>query len=119
VIVHLVHDEKFIDMAFRIFEEVAPNQNECIALSPSPELTFIKTTPCRIVDPLTANLKEVASQLEQYDVIVVHMLDFYKQQVLQYVSKKTRIVWIGFGVDYYDLIVKSNTDRIFHQFWRV
>lgn len=110
MILHLVNDEKFIDIAYRMFEDASPDNNECMVLSSSESLTYIKNTPCEIVNPAAANLKEIALKLDLYDFIVVHMLDFNKQQLLQYVSKRTKIVWIGFGADYYDLIVEKNTD---------
>jgi hypothetical protein len=122
MILHLVHDEKFVDMAFRIFEEVKPGQNECIVLSSSDELIYIKTTPCTIIDPMVMDLKKIVSKIEEYDIIIIHMLDIYKRLILQHISKNSKIVWIGFGVDYYDLIIKKNTDlfdnyttKLYHQ----
>ena len=56
MILHLVNDEKFIDMAFRVFEEVEPNKNECIVISESKELKFIRLTPCTVVDAKKVNI---------------------------------------------------------------
>lgn len=110
MILHLVNDEKFIDMALRVFEEVYPGQNECIVLSETNELKYIKSTQCKIVDINTTNIKEFAITLKKYDAVILHSLDFYKLEVLRYLPKNVVTVWLGFGYDYYDLIAKDNTD---------
>ena len=110
MILHIVNDEKFIDMAFRIFEEVHPHQNECIVLSSSNELTYIKSTPCTIVDINQVDIKKLVHSFKKYDGIVLHGLDNLKLEILKYLPKDTITIWIGFGYDYYDLIVGKHTD---------
>lgn len=123
MILHLAQDEKFIDMGFMMFEEVAPGQNECMVLTWSIPLKYIKSIPYTAINLREVDFKMLAKELEGYDFIVVHSLDQNIQKVLQYASKKLTIVWIGFGYDYYDLIVEKRTDlhdpltaRLFEQY---
>lgn len=110
MILHLATDEKFIDIAFRIFEEVYPNKNECIILSSTKELTFIKSTPCSVVNTKTVNIKKLATSFKKYEAVIFHSLDNPHLRILNGMPKDITTVWLGFGHDYYDLITKSRTD---------
>ena len=110
MILHLAQDEKFIDMGFGTFEEAAPGQNECMVLTWSLPLKYIKSIPYTVINLREADFKALAKDLERYDFVVLHSLDQNIQKILQYVSRKLTIVWIGFGYDYYDLIVEKQTD---------
>ena len=110
MILHLAQDEKFIDMGFGMFEEAAPGQNECMVLTRSLPLKYIKSIPYTAINLREADFKALAKELERYDFVVLHSLDKNIQKILQYVSKKLTMVWIGFGYDYYDLIVEKQTD---------
>lgn len=110
MILHLVNDEKFIDSGFNLFEDILPGHNKCVVLSEENETKFIKTTPYTVRNFKDIHTKEFSDMLDLYDLIVFHSLESYKLQVLKYVPKNTVIVWIGFGFDYYDLIVKDKKD---------
>jgi len=110
MILHLALDEKFIDMGFKIFEKAAPGQNECMVLTRSLPLKYIKSIPYTAINLQEADFKALAKELELYDFVVLHSLDKNIQKILQYVSKKLTLVWIGLGYDYYDLIVEKKTD---------
>ena len=51
MILHIVHDEKFIDGAYKRFEEVSPNNNEFMVISNNKQRQFkyIKNTPITII----------------------------------------------------------------------
>lgn len=110
MILHIVHDQKFIDSAFSIFEEVHSQKNEWIVLSETKELNYVKLTPCTVVYPDTKNLKKLAAITKKYDAVIFHCLDQYKLNLLKYLPKNIVTLWIGFGTDYYDLILKKRTD---------
>lgn len=110
MILHLVTDEKFIDIAFRIFEEVYPNNNECIVLSDTKELTFIKSTPCSVVNTKMVTIKKLAASFKKYEAVIFHSLDNPHLRILNRMPEDITTVWLGFGHDYYDLITKSRTD---------
>ncbi len=110
MILHIVDDEKFIDIAFRMFEEVHTGQNECMVLSETNELKYIKNTSCTVVDVKTTDIAKLAASFKKYDAIILHSLNDSKMQIIKYLPKNITTVWIGFGYDYYDLIVKDHTD---------
>lgn len=110
MILHLTTDEKFIDIAFRIFEEVYPNNNECVVLSGTNELKFIKSTPCSVVNSKMVNIKKFASSFKKYEAVIFHGLDNPQLRILNRIPEDITTVWLGFGHDYYDLITKNRTE---------
>jgi len=109
-ILHLANDEKFIDSGFDLFEDILPGHNQCVVFSEEEEIKFIKTTPYSVRILKDIATKEFTEMIDMYDLIVLHSLDHAKLQVLEHISDNIVIVWIGFGYDYYDLIVKNRTD---------
>lgn len=107
MILHLVDDEKFVDMAFRQFETAYPGKNECIVLTEENSLKFIKTAPCKVVNVRNIDIQQFAEGLEKYSVIILHALNEAKLKVVEYLPEHIRTVWIGMGYDYYDLISKD------------
>lgn len=108
-IVHLVQDEKFIDMAFQTFEKVFPEQNECIVLSESQDLLYIKSTPCSLINVHHEGYQDLVQKLTEYDVVILHSLSHIQIEVLKHLPKHVVTVWLGFGFDYYDLIYQDKT----------
>jgi dTDP-N-acetylfucosamine:lipid II N-acetylfucosaminyltransferase len=105
MILHLVNDEKFVDMGFREFENAFPGQNRCFVLPDIDAINYIKRTPYRRIK----NFSEISSTefidtLRTFDLIVMHGLDRFQIEVLKYAPEGIPIVWIGYGYDYYDLI---------------
>jgi len=52
-ILHIVHDDKFIDATYRIFEATCPNRNKFILFNNQKKLRYIKSTPVKIYPSLT------------------------------------------------------------------
>jgi hypothetical protein len=104
MILHIVLDEKFIDAAYRAFEEAYPGNNEFVILSKKHPLRYIKKTPIRFVERAEFWGKKFANSLMNYDLVVLHWLDDAKMQLLDRADQSVKFVWIGWGGDYYDLI---------------
>ncbi len=97
-IAHLVDDEKFIDMAYREFEAVAPNTNEFIVLGEERELKYVKRAVVRFLS-LRRAVDFVRS--EKCAAVVFHSLSGHYAPLLRRVPANKRIFWIGWGYDYY------------------
>jgi hypothetical protein len=109
VILHIVPDEKFIDTAYRTFEEANPGNNEFVIISKKHPLYYIKKTPVRFIGHMELLSKKFVNSLNNYEMIVFHWLDDAKMQLLVRADKSVKFVWIGWGGDYYDLITDDAT----------
>ncbi|MDW7773853.1 MAG: TDP-N-acetylfucosamine:lipid II N-acetylfucosaminyltransferase [Desulfobulbaceae bacterium] len=98
-------DEKFIDAAYRIFEEVNPDNNLFVLVSDGNEfLQYIKNTPITRVTKQEFLSTDFIKTLRLYDMVVLHYLDNLKIQLLARSHNSVNFVWLGWGADYYDLI---------------
>lgn len=100
---HLIPDEKFIDDARAIFEEVAPGANDYLLLSTAP-LRYIRDFQPIQLDPWRALRARALDVLPDYKAVFVHFLNPAARHVVDLASRRTRFVWIGWGADYYHLI---------------
>jgi hypothetical protein len=108
MILHIVPDEKFIDMAYNMFEKASPNNNEFMVVTKQKSFKYIKTTPVTKITPIEFSNKKFMNNLKQYEFVVLHWLDFFKMRLLLKVDKNIKFVWIGWGGDYYDYIKLKN-----------
>ena len=107
-IAHFILDEKFPDSAYELFEAVAPKCNDFFIASKPYSLKFVKYIPVKFVHKLSFINPLFLKSLEQYDFVVLHCLNLFNQQlVLHSDPSKVTFVWIGMGLDYYDLIFES------------
>jgi hypothetical protein len=103
-ILHIVHDEKFIDFIYRVFEEANLGNNEFIIFSKNHRLKYIKNTPVSFVAPNYFVNKSFIASLSNYKMVILHYLDDPKLQLLGRADDTVKFVWFGWGSDYYDLI---------------
>lgn len=108
-ILHISSDEKFIDMGLRVFESVAPNRNELLVLSNNEKCKFVKFENKKILTKKKLNdLSKNDDFWKGIDVVILHSLCIYKIHI----PNRIKVVWIGFGFDYYDLIVSNYSDLL-------
>jgi len=104
-ILHIVHDDKFIDAGYRNFEAACPNRNKFILFNNQKKLRYIKSTPVEIYSSLTIyNKKKIKKIIKDYYLFIFHSLSSSELYVLDSLPKDSKILWIGWGYDYYDLI---------------
>lgn len=101
MILHIVPDDKFIDMAYNIFEKASPNNNEFMVVTKQKEFKYIKTTPITKISALTIISKSFAKSLVKYEFVVLHWLDSTKILLISNSPKNVKFIWIGWGGDYY------------------
>lgn len=107
-ILHIAPDEKFIDSAYEIFESVAPSCNKFLIFPYSKKLKYIKKTPVEFINIFSLKNPFFMKSLEKYDIVVLHSLNLFNQEVIAHASPSLKFVWVGMGYDYYDIIYEDN-----------
>lgn len=113
-ILHLVLDNHFTDSAYNLFESVAPLCNTYLLVTIRKKTKNIKETPIKIINTLALKNPLFIKHLEKYDIIVLHSLSKSNQELVSHASSKLKFVWIGMGLDYYDLIYE-NKDILYQE----
>lgn len=114
MLLHIVPDDKFIDAAYRIFEEASPGENAFVFFSEKKPLRYIKKTPIQFVGRFAFLNRKFINSLKNYEAVFFHFLTEPDMQLLAKADKSVKFVWIGWGADYYDLIVGDRT-KLFKQ----
>ncbi|MDH4610291.1 TDP-N-acetylfucosamine:lipid II N-acetylfucosaminyltransferase [Pseudomonas sp. BN102] len=104
-ILHLAHDEKFIDAAISDFERVAPGSNHLYVYSRRP-IKYIKS-PAKMPSIISILTGGVSKDLGGYDMAIIHSLNPVWYKTISRLPKEMPVVWIGWGYDYYDVIYGS------------
>lgn len=108
MIIHLAQDEKFIDSSINNFENLAPQKNILVIFSKYETLKYVKTSKIDyIINPDDFNPKYFLEQFEHIDFIISYSLFKSSLMVIKYAS--CPVVWLGFGYDYYPLIIREPT----------
>lgn len=107
MILHIASDEKFIDMGIAPFEAISPNCNELLLISASKSIKHVTFKNRNI---LTVNEVKKKSKNEFFwkdiDIVIFHSLITYDISI----PKGIKVIWFGFGYDYYDLIFSDPLD---------
>lgn len=98
-LLHLVVDDKFIDMAIRDFEQLAPGRNEWVVLNGRQPFKYIKDARVRCVD-----MNGFAQAAARAAGVICHPLERRHLAALAVVPDHCCVAWIGWGYDYYGLI---------------
>lgn len=98
-LLHVVVDDKFIDMAIRDFEQAAPGRNEWVVLNGRQPFKYIKDARVRCLD-----MDGFARAAARAAGVIFHPLERRHLAALAAVPHHCRVSWIGWGYDYYGLI---------------
>jgi dTDP-N-acetylfucosamine:lipid II N-acetylfucosaminyltransferase len=108
MILHIIPDSVFTDFVINKFHQIAPNNNDFfleVEDVNNINIKYTKTKNFKIVDSRQFIKKDFIDNLHKYDAIVVHGL--FSTSLIRMIlksSKKTRIVWLAWGGDFYDKI---------------
>ncbi len=107
MILHLVFDDKFIDYAINLFDQVAPSENEFLAVIPYAgyEFKYIKQVErLNVIVYSETEIENLVKRGDQYQAIVFHSLfSYFFHKVIGSINeKKTKLVWIFWGGEFYD-----------------
>lgn len=117
-IIHFANDEKFIDKAYDEFQQFDSEVESHFAIfSGNSQLKHIHFN-CTIVKDNYFKESGVEDYLNSYDLIIIHFLDSRYFDLLKNKKVKTKILWIGWGGDYYWLINTLNKFSIYKELTR-
>lgn len=105
-IVHLARDEKFIPLMVSLFEEAFPGRNRfVVARKRRARQRFVAEAPNVVFrEPLRMRLGWIGADLAGADIVVVHSMTRIFVRPLLALPDRCKVVWIGWGYDYYPLI---------------
>ena len=101
-IVHVTPDDKFIDMALREFEAVAPGIHKTIILGQEKPLQYIKSKIVNFHSHKSA--LDLISSKNCKSVIFHSMPDL---TLLAGIPTEKKVIWLGWGYDYYDRLLSG------------
>lgn len=101
-IVHVLVDDKFIDVAIREFEAVTPGRHRYVMPGRPRELKYVSHSAVEFV-----RRKHLLSLLNGRGcaAIVFHSLDERAVRLLPKVRAGRSVTWLGWGFDYYDALL--------------
>lgn len=108
-ILHISCDEKFIDMGINAFELAYPSCNKLILVKSDNNVQHVAFKNREVKD-----VKELARASKKrkfwhdVDVVILHSLFTHKICI----PKGIRVIWLGFGFDYYDLIISDKAELL-------
>ena len=108
-LLHLLVDDKFVDMAIREFETVAPGQHDWVLLDGGTQRRFTKDARVRGVD-MDAFARAVA--MPDIGGVVCHVMTPVHLAALSRIPAHVQVVWVGWGYDYYGLINDAFPDGL-------
>lgn len=104
-ILHLFNDEKFIDAAIKIFEDVYPNKSLYYVLQASDEhfkyVKSIKAKPLLMQEETDAHKVKDLLLEHKIDVVFFHALHLHKQRIVNVLGDDILKVWFIWGFDLY------------------
>lgn len=99
-ILHIATDNKFLDYALPLFCEVEGVSNSVWIISDTLTLKYTHAEVDKIVNAEKLNPREAA----EFEIVILHSYRDKLADFLLQLSNKIRILWIGWGFDYYDLM---------------
>jgi len=104
LILHILQDEKFSEMAIELFESVSKNKNDYCVITNKSNFKFIKTSKVKKISNFKLLNGSFLGTFNNYDFVVLHLLDQKNKYIIMNASKDVKFLWIGWGMDYYDFI---------------
>ena len=96
-IVHIGTDEKFVDMALREFEVVAPGMNQLIILGRERPLRYVKNKSMKFYSVKSARM---LIQSRECAAVIFHSIGD-DLTLLSDIPANKKVIWLGWGYDYY------------------
>ncbi|WP_246149896.1 TDP-N-acetylfucosamine:lipid II N-acetylfucosaminyltransferase [Arenimonas fontis] len=100
---HVVPDDKFIDLAIESFEQVAPGAHAYVHLACPTSFRYLRSGQVMRLGLRQALSADFLAGLERYTAVFIHYLDDRARLLVNACTRKVNLVWIGWGGDYYHL----------------
>lgn len=108
MITHIITDQMFPETGIRNFKSVSLKQNQSLIVSDTTNFTYLKNKPDIVINKKKWFLNSVfISTIRTSDALVFHVLSLYSIIACIYARRKTKLLWIGWGYDYYNKFVEK------------
>jgi len=106
MILHIAPDSKFTEIGLRLFKSVDDSVHHCYILNNDPSDTYSNDLDVKFVTKKYLKSRKFVSDSDKYTAIVFHSLPDFKIRL----PANKKILWIGWGFDYYDLLYNNPTE---------
>lgn len=114
-IAHFVQDQKFVDAAWKIFELANPGGNTFFIESKK-EVKYVKIASLTFIQKSAPFDNVFINKLTDFDIVVLHSFTDFGKSVVKRLKKNTsyspKVLWIGMGFDYMDLLYSNRVDLL-------
>jgi hypothetical protein len=104
MLLHLATDEKFVDRAIDLFEEVAPGRNQFLIrlAAHSEKPRFVKRTEnVTCFHSSETSFSKLIGETARCKALVLHSLDGFAAKVVNMAPRGTKTLWLAWGYDIY------------------
>ncbi|WP_169817536.1 TDP-N-acetylfucosamine:lipid II N-acetylfucosaminyltransferase [Algoriphagus vanfongensis] len=123
-ILHISRDNKFLDFAINCFEQVCSGESYYWILEnehskePVTHIKYEQIHPIQVKQ--ACRLIKDQKFISQFKTVIFHGISPVEQQVLQSIQSQIKVIWFGYGFDYYPLIdffMQKYLDKKTKKYW--
>ncbi|WDF46960.1 TDP-N-acetylfucosamine:lipid II N-acetylfucosaminyltransferase [Chryseobacterium sp. KACC 21268] len=103
-ILHIVTDDKFGKFVYQEFSQTENVTNEYLFISESEQPVFINFPYQHYWNGADIYLERLMEAINRYQIVVIHFLNKNARRIISKLNPEIKVVWIGWGGDYYWLI---------------
>ncbi|WP_111672126.1 TDP-N-acetylfucosamine:lipid II N-acetylfucosaminyltransferase [Algoriphagus litoralis] len=107
-VLHVSRDNKFLDFAINCFEQVNHGQNYYMVIDKDRNKESVSYVKYESIHPesLSNAVELIGTQsfISQFKAVIFHGISPVEKQVLDAIQTDIKVIWFGYGFDYYPLI---------------
>lgn len=110
MILHIFHDDKFINITIDQTEQISNHQNKYVVIVPSEDHSLVyvnKTNKIEVIVEYSELYYSLIDSLPKYQAVVIHYLCDFKARIINKAKSTVTFVWMIWGGDAYELINKG------------
>lgn len=100
-VIHFITDEKFLNLAIELFEEIEELDNRYINIIYNEDRPFQFITSDKVEKINISDIHDIITDPSVCDVIVIHNLSSLPCEQIMNIDKKIKVVWFSWGFDIY------------------
>lgn len=100
-VIHFITDEKFLNLAIELFEEIEELENRYINIIYDEDRPFQFITSDKVEIINISDIHDIITDPSVCDVIVIHNLSSLPCEQIMNIDKKIKVVWFSWGFDIY------------------
>ena len=100
-VIHFITDDKFLNAAIKLFEEIHELDNRYINIVFDKDIPFEYISSDKVERINISNIHDIISN-PVCDVIVLHNLSSLPCEYIKQINEKIKVVWLSWGFDIYN-----------------